>query len=395
MNHRTRSRGVSLIEALVALAVMAFGLLGVVGMQATLRFNSDVSKQRSEAVRMAQEEVEALRRFTALTGTATELDFDEIISVATTTMSQPTGFANTTFERTRVITDPAPDDPQFKTLSVTVEWLDRQTAAGGTKQSVNLITAITPIAPGLSANVGIPGDKAAPQRPNGRHPTIPPGAVDQGNGTSNFTPPGATGRSWVFSNSTGQIIQICSPPGTCTNVKAWLLSGYIVFATGSAPTPAEAETPIDGVPTTQTIGIGVAATTTPTPSTSPECFTLVSSTQIAYYCLVPTNNGPLTWSGRSLLTIVDTVTSTSSISSVLTDATASAYKVCRYTPSATHTPAGGNAAHPLDYSNVGASLTNQNFLVISAGNGATAFACPGDDSSTTLINGNTFAHQPY
>ena len=52
------SRGVSLIEALVALAVMAFGLLGVVGMQSTLRVNADVSRQRAEAVRMAQEKME-------------------------------------------------------------------------------------------------------------------------------------------------------------------------------------------------------------------------------------------------------------------------------------------------------------------------------------------------
>lgn len=65
-----RDRGVSLIEALVALAVMAFGMLGVVGMQSTLRFNSDVSKQRSEAVRIVQETVEQRRNFSTISALA-------------------------------------------------------------------------------------------------------------------------------------------------------------------------------------------------------------------------------------------------------------------------------------------------------------------------------------
>ena len=55
------TRGVTLIEALVALAVMSFGMLAVVGVQATLRVNGDVAKQRAEAVRIGQEAVERLR----------------------------------------------------------------------------------------------------------------------------------------------------------------------------------------------------------------------------------------------------------------------------------------------------------------------------------------------
>ena len=57
------ARGVSLVEALVALAVMAFGMLAVAGIQGMLRLNSDVAKQRSEAVRIAQEQIEQLRAF--------------------------------------------------------------------------------------------------------------------------------------------------------------------------------------------------------------------------------------------------------------------------------------------------------------------------------------------
>ena len=47
-------RGVSLIEAIVAMAVMAFGMVAIVGLQGTLRQNSDIAKQRSEVERQGR-----------------------------------------------------------------------------------------------------------------------------------------------------------------------------------------------------------------------------------------------------------------------------------------------------------------------------------------------------
>ena len=63
---RSRSQGVSLFEALVALAVMAFGILGIVGLQMSLRQNADVSKQRAEAVRIALEITDQIEKNAAL-----------------------------------------------------------------------------------------------------------------------------------------------------------------------------------------------------------------------------------------------------------------------------------------------------------------------------------------
>ncbi len=65
-------RGTSLVEAVVAMAVMAFGMLAVVGVQSTLRLNADVAKQRSEAVRIAQEAMEAARGFGVIEAPATD-----------------------------------------------------------------------------------------------------------------------------------------------------------------------------------------------------------------------------------------------------------------------------------------------------------------------------------
>lgn len=384
--------GMALIEALVALAVMAFGLLGVVGMQATLRFNADVSRQRAEAVRMAQERMETLRGFGVLAGAPVgSLDYAGIAN-SVDYPAPPSGFANASFTRT-VTVNPAVDDLRMKLVTVQVSWLDRRTSVVANAEVVQLTSTIAQTAPELAATLGLPGDQAALQRPRGRSLSIPPAATDLGNGTSRFTPPGsAPGTTWTFVNASGQITEICFPALVCSPVQGWLLSGYINFATGNTPLPAEADNPVDGVPSGRTIGILVNTTTTPAPATSPQCYaqpSLVSPT-VTYYCFVPINASPTTWSGQSLVTI-DGQTSTSPpfSSSHSGGLDPTQFKVCRYTGQASHTPAGGNQAHPLVYTSVSSSLINQNFLVISAGGGGTAYTCP-----TPLASGSTYPHQP-
>jgi type II secretory pathway pseudopilin PulG len=390
------SRGMALIEALVALAVMAFGLLGVVGMQVTLRTNADVSRQRAEAVRMAQEQMETLRNFGALTGAAVGGRDYAGITGSTDTPTPPSGFANTTFSRTVTVVNPGANDPKMKTVTVEVAWRDRRTAAGGTAEVVRLMSTVAGAPPELAATLGLPGDQSAPQRPRSRNIAIPPGAVDQGNGTSSFAPPGAAvGTTWTFSNATGQITEICPPAIPCTTVQGWLLSGYINFATGNLPSATEAEFPTDGVPGGRSVGIQLNTTTSPTPAVSSVCYSQASLVNpvVAYNCFVPTNVSPAVWSGQSLVTIDGATSGSLFATSHSLSFNASEFKVCRYTNQASHTPtSGGNPAHPLTYTNVNSSLVNQNFLVISAGDVNSPFVpftCP-----SPLSSGHTFPHQP-
>ncbi len=385
---RRQQRGVSLIEALVALAVMAFGILGVIGVQTSLRVNGDIAKQRAEAVRIAQEAVEDWRAFTVLTlplpaGHTTS--FAQMASAAATTVTGTT--SNTTFSLTRTVATSA--DPLSKTLQVDVSWADRS----GATQNVVLTTRIAGILPELSGSLSIPSRSLTNKQLGGRNSAIPADAVVDPLDTtqSTFAPPGAPGGvTWVFNNTSGLITSLCNPfPGSCTPTSAALLSGYVRFALGlTQPTGTESENPPTPTPASP-FAFDVQVVTTVPAAATIDCYEQSTAASVAYACAVPLSTvPPLVWSGQSVLAGLATA------ASVSTGASASSYRVCRYTPGASNAAAVSNLQHPINYSAVATSLANQNFLLIRAGDGATVFACPGDDTGTPFINGNTLPHQP-
>jgi len=381
-------RGASLVEALVAMSLLGVGILGVVGMQTTLRQNADVSRQRAEAVRLASENLEDARGFVQLAATAQAQGFADIESAETLVSAADRADANVDFTVRRTV--PAGNFPHSRTLVVDVEWQDRATTAAQPAASrVRLGSIIAEVPPALAGSVSTPGMTGALQRPLGRHRAIPLQAVVQAGGqTSVFTPPGApAGVSWVFNNVTGEITQVCSP--VCADVRRFLLAGFVRFATLGPPSPADAETP-PGVAFPARVEVAMVA---PGPGTVVDCFQGgPAAGVVGYVCAVPTTAAGR-WSGRSRIA-AGSVPAGSQISAALSDVSAANFKVCRYTPEATHTPTGGNPDHPLDYVDVAGALVGQNFLVIRAGDDAVAFECPDDDPSTPLVNGQTFRHQP-
>lgn len=393
--HDSKQAGVSLIEALVALVVMAFGVLGVAGLQATMRQNADISKQRSEAVRIAQEAIEDARAFTVLATPAPPSLARAYEDVKTAVASNVIGYTtNTSYTIARTVVNSA--SPPIKTLVVDVAWADRT----GQTQHVLLNSSVAGIAPELAGSLGIPANGTPTRQPRGRSVDIPVAAVDQpGSGTSVFTPPGAPTVRWVFNNVTGIITSICNPADVCTDQSAFLLSGYVRFATGAAqPTAMDAENPPSGA-----FALDVQVNLTLPSVQALSCFEQTLPGYVAYYCAVPvTNTAPFKWSGQSVLVTLPG----QPIASVSADNAAGHYKVCRYTPGRGEDansdgvadgdkPLNGNIDHPLVYSNVPGPLSNQNFLVIRAGDGMTPFACPGDDASTPFVDGNSWPHQPH
>lgn len=379
-----RQRGISLIEAMVALAVMAFGTLAVLGVQTTLRLNADISKQRNEAVRMAQEVLEAARGFDSVA------TYDDLLAVDSTPVTVYDE-SNASYQIQTFVEDAQEagiEEPQRKTISVVVTWDDRS----GSQQTVRLNSAIHRVPPALGASLVIPADLSLVRTPGGRNIAIPPDAeMAQDGSTSSFAPPNAGGIRWTFDNVTGFITQVCTGD-VCTPLNARLLSGYVQFATeleGEAPDDNDAKYP-PGVAVMVNV---IVAQTQPLnfSGTEQSCFERLESSHVAYYCAVPVGTGSF-WGGQSRVVTPDTATT-------LTETSAGKFRICRYTTKLGHLTVPTqmtNDEHPLNYFAVRSALVNQNFLVIRAGNGTVAFDCPSGDNAMgdPYLSGRTYRHQP-
>jgi Tfp pilus assembly protein PilV len=420
MKHPPRSvRGVSLVEAMVALAVMAFGMLTVVGVQSTLRLNGDIAKQRAEATRIAQESLEKSRAF-AVIEAADKFDDDqlawaEIVSGNETVAGDSNrNVVNTTYRVERAVATYA--DPPSKAVKVTVTWNDRS----GQEQFVTLSSAIAGAAPAMSGTLHVrPGTAAAGpiRRPFKRHPTIPVQARDFGDGRSAFVPPF---RSWlvlVFNNVTGLITGICdfgfennnftnenitpSDVSSCdNNTLAQLLSGFVRFwrdSSGPDLTAANAEDPPGPA-------LRLRMQLTLTSSGHPFGSFCIDDANYdttfsgllpfaTYFCVIKSNsNGQ--WSGSTIVEPQSTHFSNGDLLWQITDDTGSdRYRVCRYTTAASDTQTVPNTAHPRNYVAVSGNLTDQNFVVIPS-----VKHCPTDVAANPaagdVVNSNTLQHQP-
>ena len=378
-------RGVSLVEALVAFAVLAFGLLGVVGMQSTMRGNADLARQRAEAVRLAQDAVEEWRGFSTAATTANRMAFADISGSSTRSFDG----TNATYTISRRALAPTATaltvTPEQRGIVVDVAWQDRT----GQAQLVRLSSAVSGVEPELGASLVLAtrADPVVP--PMGRNRAIPRSAVPLGIGRSGFVPPGQTGPgdrvAWVFDNNTAMITTCTTSANTtsqltntgmepvCGADRALLLTGFVRFATDGLPSATSVIDPTG--PLFPSFGVSVQRAT-PTPVTSFACFQdAIASHAVAYYCAVELTTSVKLWSGRVEFGAPLPIGSPSPIALDVSSSSNSLFKVCRY-----H----ANAA----YTAVSAALTNQNFVIIKAGNGSVSFNCP------TVGTPRTWAHNP-
>ena len=164
--HPTRSnaRGFTLIEALIALLVLSFGMLAIAGFQVTLTRSSDIAKQRSEATRLAQQKMEELRTYGQVAADpasppAHKFNYTEnVVSYTVATPERPVVgpdiiTSNATFTRTWSVTQNAADTE--KQINVVVGWDDRAAMAPVPTTAVSRIgNTGTVAAPGHSLVAG-------------------------------------------------------------------------------------------------------------------------------------------------------------------------------------------------------------------------------------------------
>ena len=134
--------GFSLLEVLIAIAVMALGLLGLAGLQATALKNNHSAYLRSQAALYAYDMIDRLRadRQAALTGSYN----------LTMVASAPSGSTLVDTERAGWLTQlaglPAGDGSIDVTtagvVTVVVQWNDSRATGGGTTESLQVVSQI-------------------------------------------------------------------------------------------------------------------------------------------------------------------------------------------------------------------------------------------------------------
>lgn len=133
---KRHQRGLTLIEAMVAFLILSLGMLAVVRLQPAMRQHAEAARQRSEATRIAQQDIESLRGIaTASLDSLTDADY----------AIEPDGLGSPRYALQRRI-DTA-TWPQARGISVVVNWPDR----GGEPQQVRLFTLIAAADPSAAA----------------------------------------------------------------------------------------------------------------------------------------------------------------------------------------------------------------------------------------------------
>jgi len=402
LHQAPQQRGVALIEAMVALLIMAFGMVALAGLQSEMRRSADLAKQRGEAIRPAQQEMEQLRDYSLLNPPATPAsgvqDYTSIADRTNANAGDPG--SNATFALTRDVTDLV--DPPVKAVNVTVSWRDRANGA----QFVIIDSYINGADPSLSGSLGVKPDSTPLRRPAERDASIPVGAKDLGNKLSVFVPsPNAT-VAWVFNNLTGVIVGSCtvamgtqassltaaSVASCSNNTLGFMLSGFVRFSFASTPDavqPASDALPQFDFEIVQADPLPIPASgptpTVPGPPTH-RCFddapadSLSRQPFVSYYCVVfPSSETVPKWSGKLNITGIPLGSGER--------------KICRYSADYNRDSSIGNVEHPLNYHFVTGPLTRQNFLVINA-----SANCPDgvepDKDQRIFSNTRTVLHQP-
>lgn len=416
-----RPRGISLVEALVALVVLGFGTVAIAELHGRMQGHADVARQRTEAVRLADEAIEELRAFTQMAPAsgaqayASIGDDDRVVDGRTGHRS------HTVFRVARRIDDTAIGGA--KAASIAVSWQDRH---GATERIVidSLIGANDPMYSGaLTVGAGAGATRSA----FGRAPAVPVDARDLGDGRSIWKATPAGSIAFVFDNASGYVVGRCVGIAastasrdldrrdlhTCDGIARLFLSGTIRFTQAVPADAADANDP----PLPVELAVSLSGGAYPAPA---ECFVTAMRTvrQAApggvltvavpldatpaslgvgrwtetgerfarYRCAVaPRTDGR--WSGR-----VDLVPAGWTIGSGSVDR-----RVCRFVADLDGSGAiDAHAEHPADHVDVAGPLGAQNFLVVGGGQ-----ACPAIPPTSGIGAGRlahaapgTAPHQP-
>ncbi|WP_284618230.1 type IV pilus modification PilV family protein [Aquabacterium humicola] len=362
-----RQQGFSLLESMIALVIMAFGLLAIAGVSLKLARSEDVARQRGEAARLAQEKIEEFRSYTQI-DTAAGVNAWESMGSGATTDSVGNGanyHANTTFTRSWQVFD-STDDP-WRRVKISVSWADRTSTTATAETTLNFSTIISKTDPFDSGALAfpLPGNTTL-KRPKNRNLNIPVPAVDLGGGksvvqlTNNF--------AVVFSNDSGYVVLTCNfivdsidDLANCTETSAYIIAGYISLD-GSISFPTGLLVSSTGL--TGTTGVTCSLNNAVDQNTG------TAITGYKYYlCVISVPSAGAPWAG------------TLRLGGTGLNSGATNYKVCRF-QYPTGNGATANQRNVQPYTQVSESLDNQNYILSTSGGPN----CPTVTSLATVLH---------
>lgn len=157
MHNVKKQKGAGLLEIMVTLAVVAFGVVGIIYLQGEFSTQSANNKARVEAIAYAEEKIEAIRSYAA-SPEAAYFDASFITGLATSFDATPESLSGTNADFTRVTQ--ITDDTE---ITVTVSWTDRNSQS----QSIEVKTDISWESPGLAASILTASDSETYMPPTG------------------------------------------------------------------------------------------------------------------------------------------------------------------------------------------------------------------------------------
>ena len=136
-----RARGFTILESMIALAVILIGILAITQMQTTQISASSSSRQRVEATLLAQQVIEGLRAYATVPTTAGVTAYADIANGSDAVASAGIAYARSWTVETKTA-------PDHKVVAVTVSW-----KGTGKTDTVTLTTIIGATDPAVSGKL--------------------------------------------------------------------------------------------------------------------------------------------------------------------------------------------------------------------------------------------------
>lgn len=379
---RRRQRGFALLEALVAMLIMTIGVLSLAAMQTTINRYSNEAKLRSDASRLAQEQIETLRSYTGIaetvigqgTTSGTAVNWDMLTSGSDNPAS-----TNATYTRTWTLSGAINDS--MRQIQVSMAWVNRS----GESQSLTISSVISKTDPADSGYLNFPLPlNTNLKRPKDRNLDIPVRAVDLGDGKSGLRY-GTGGQYLVFSNVSGDVVKICVPPSltasstdaqiiaaltstdaataSCTTLSGFIVAGYIKRGDSVSSTDWDAVKDGLGMSTLDVVrnADGASPISCNVQDATDQNNGALIANWKSYICVIPlapsSPGVPYDWSGTIRVSGPNGWHGASS-----------KYYVCRFQYTATNTFTDPNLRNVQSYVAVNKSIDQQNYLLATTNN---------------------------